>query len=528
MAFLTHIRLRKYIKQHTRWLLLIALGITGIVVLIAMYDLALRMFYELRGPFTWDTPIYWAVGRGILNGLIPYHDLFETKPPGIFLLSAASFRLFGSPILGHLIEALGIPLYPFLLGWQTWKISMERKLSRNICLFCVLIASLTGILIGLYTMERSGEFQVESFGALFSLLFFFVIADERRMSALRMLLASLLLLCAVGMKEPFILTILGGAMILCSDKPKRLLRAFVVPFSLAVTIGGALMLVLGYWRSYFTIYLPELLGKQILDRGLMWSNLSAWQIIFRDLQGYVPGFGLLIGAAIVTFLLRPLPKGKRLLIVLSRFFSIIVAIYLGVIAVAMKGDFYNHQFVFAVPIYLALMMVINRDMLRWKTASVPFRIFLAFVVGLLVWANIFQTRYDYESRLRSLQENAMVAQNVARQIDAVLVACDEQRYLFLGGNGPQPYGYTQHSPLGPIFFQFNHFLEPSRPYFRETFLHNLSSARLIIRNGEELSDLQPIVDQYITAHFSSQPWSCASALTARKYSGYEFLYRRTP
>lgn len=42
-----------------------------------------------------DVLLYFAAGRGILNGLSPYIDIFETKPPGMFLLSALSLRVTG-------------------------------------------------------------------------------------------------------------------------------------------------------------------------------------------------------------------------------------------------------------------------------------------------------------------------------------------------------------------------------------------------------------------------------------------------
>jgi len=37
-------------------------------VIYAFVQLCLRVNYELAGVYTWDTTIYWAVGRG--NGLI--------------------------------------------------------------------------------------------------------------------------------------------------------------------------------------------------------------------------------------------------------------------------------------------------------------------------------------------------------------------------------------------------------------------------------------------------------------------------
>src|SRR3989344_2498866 len=78
-----------------------------------------RLIYELRMPFTWDTTLYIAVGRGILNGLTPYADLYENKPPGIFLMSALSLWLTGGRVLGSVFQTIAIVGIPIMLALVT-------------------------------------------------------------------------------------------------------------------------------------------------------------------------------------------------------------------------------------------------------------------------------------------------------------------------------------------------------------------------------------------------------------------------
>ena len=61
-----------------------------LIFFIAFPHLISRLNYELEGPFTWDTPMYWTVGRAFLDGKKIYVEMFENKPPIIFLLSALS------------------------------------------------------------------------------------------------------------------------------------------------------------------------------------------------------------------------------------------------------------------------------------------------------------------------------------------------------------------------------------------------------------------------------------------------------
>jgi hypothetical protein len=224
-----------------------------------------------------------------------------------------------------------------------------------------------------------------------------------------------------------------------------------------------------------------------------------------------------------------LPTKRRRHTLLTRIVFLFSATYLGVTAVAMKGDFYNHQFVFVAPVIAALMMVFVSSLREWKATSLAFRVCALAAGCALVIATVAQPRSDYAERLRSIREQSSIAKRLARQIDSTLTACGIDRYLFLGMHGlDKPYAYTEHSPLGPNFFQFTHFLAQSRPFFRATLKDNLVSARLIVRQpgGKELNDLRPQVDAYLAGHFSQKPWPCAQRVPQENIPGYTFLYRQ--
>lgn len=63
-----------------------------------------------------DQSIYAVVGQGIVNGQMPYRDLWDFKPPGIFLVYAAADVLFGARMWGpRLLEAFGMLTTAWLL-----------------------------------------------------------------------------------------------------------------------------------------------------------------------------------------------------------------------------------------------------------------------------------------------------------------------------------------------------------------------------------------------------------------------------
>src|SRR4051812_30228144 len=72
---------------------------------------ALAALQILVFSFGRDQGIYALVGDGILHGKVPYEDLWDFKPPGIFFVYALAQGLFGKSILApRLLEVLGLVL----------------------------------------------------------------------------------------------------------------------------------------------------------------------------------------------------------------------------------------------------------------------------------------------------------------------------------------------------------------------------------------------------------------------------------
>ena len=60
-------------------------------------------------PVNVDEGIYGAVARGLLEGNIPYRDLFDNKPPLHYVWYALSFTLFGdNPVAPRILASLAL------------------------------------------------------------------------------------------------------------------------------------------------------------------------------------------------------------------------------------------------------------------------------------------------------------------------------------------------------------------------------------------------------------------------------------
>jgi hypothetical protein len=66
---------------------------TDILLIIAAIAYSLP---SIGYPFGRDQAAHFYVGREWLNGLLPYRDIFDHKPPGIHLVHAASILLLGA------------------------------------------------------------------------------------------------------------------------------------------------------------------------------------------------------------------------------------------------------------------------------------------------------------------------------------------------------------------------------------------------------------------------------------------------
>src|SRR3989344_214048 len=70
-----------------------------------------------------DAPysIFFAMGRAILNGYTPYEDIFETKPPGLFVLAALSLGILKNTSLANIVQTLLLLVTPALFTLFAWK-----------------------------------------------------------------------------------------------------------------------------------------------------------------------------------------------------------------------------------------------------------------------------------------------------------------------------------------------------------------------------------------------------------------------
>ncbi|MBT4392652.1 MAG: hypothetical protein HOG89_03110 [Candidatus Peribacter sp.] len=454
-----------------------------VAILIATAGLLSRAWFEVSsGVLHIDAQIFQTVGQGMLNGLLPYADLFETKPPGIFLLHALSLKIFGSQFLVKLLQAivlLGIPvlvLAPAIARAQG-KTNADRRLIS-------LMSLLFGVLLSLYTANQAGLGLPESYGAFAVILYFVYLITNHNSSIARSIILGILMLITVGLKEPFLFVILAGVILLQKD----LLSSFVYPLCIAIIFGLIALLALGLAVPFFQVYLPHMFGYHIAQHegSAFVHALEIWRT-FINIGAYSWWFAVVIAAVWVSVLTR----SKSVLIRWG------IASYITLLAIAIGGDFYGHHFIFAVPVYAVLW---------WKFAERSKNFW--FIVPLLVAAALLNTQLSFSDQKTLWKDDEQEMQRTAQIVDEVMNRCEWDRYLQMIVREGGPYAYTKHSPYGPVFVHYSRFLG-GNPLYQKAHIRALQDAPLILLDDLENTNLTDIAKEYLGVRYAQDAPACA-------------------
>jgi len=474
-------------------------------VIYAFVQLCLRIKYELAGAYNWDTGIYWAVGRGIVNGIAPWSGLWDIKPPGIFLLSAISYKMFGTSVFTHYAQSfvlIVIAVVPVIFHF----IFPNRSIWR------LAICALFGLAMSLYAAERAGEIQTESFGAAFGCLAVFAFAYPGFYERKKLWIAISVLgfLGACGFKEPFLLPLLGASILLCKNLKDWSYR-FLLPLAIAIVTGFLLLLVFG-WLGDFLHYIEFMQQFWINRFGSPYRRAMQFWRLWEDMNGFSWG----LGWSFVTLLLTPFVLYKNKLPGVA--VKILIAFLLTSYAVGLGGEFYGHHFIFALPFYFALMAaLLNAEKFSGNIITE------SFVLVLLIIATLNLPNLNLNQRSKGMEQARVEHTKEAMYVDAVLDRTDIKRYMYLGRNGNNIYSWTKHSPEGPYFIQYEEWIRDI-PEFKTTVLSMLMNSQVVVMGWiqQPVKDaVQPILNEY----FTLEPWDNVADIP-RPVKNYNIYFRK--
>lgn len=448
--------------------------------------LGVRLWYEAHTVYNVDTTLYWTIGHGILKGLVPYRDLYETKPPGIFLLSALSYLVTGGGGLTHATQIMSlvfVALAPLVFARRLF--TAGRATLPAMVVFGALWALV--LLLVSYVEDKGVEVQVEPHGVAGAVLYLLFIGCRGRRAFWARTLGIAL---AIGMKEPFVLAI-PAAYLVFDPTARRPLQDFWGPLATACLLGATVLLLLGWLPAYVGIYLRSMTGAHVQIFGSPWDrSLAALNMTWDDLRGYsifLPAALFFCGGAYLLAPERPtadapgheLDPTTTRDVPVRRFQGLVLGVMLAALAVGMGGHFYHHHYLVAVPFYLAgIFSLMSRldagpDVRGWVR---PALIAVTLMAVLIKWTSVA----DFQDRIGAMRLRDAAAHESAEVIDAVLDHAGVDRYLWIGPGGHVALPFTRHLPLGPLFFQQVAFFEGRYPWFVNQFRKRLAEAKVVV------------------------------------------------
>lgn len=541
----------------------------AVLLLVLATEIGTRFLYEVSGAFNGDSPVYWAVGRGLVNGYGLYRDLFDIKPPGMFLVSAFSLKTTGTMFIGHVLQGLVLALLPLTMLVPYFVRS--RAIPSECRLFGWLLWIAFAGCITLYVALHSGEFQTESFGVFFVCTYIAVaILLRDRYSILLTTGAGIAFFGGILFKEPFLIAAIVSGLLLCRTR-YDIVRMVILPCVIGLLCFALTLVVMGAFDDYTNIYLPFMTGDRTHRFGSPFSRAMLLESVGVSLWRFSPFFLLsmiflwcsalfqssrihrgdgrrsmlcilfIVGLAMLNYgaqTVRLYSSHARrwymdqspgwmfvgLIVIVCAWYALLrnvvdkktmtMRILLMVSALGasgylagLSGEFLGHHMIFVVPIYVALATRFIED-ITLSERSFPMA---GAVMGLLLILTVFMhSAMDYEKRRTEWTAEAALDNALALYIDRVLDACNEKQYLIVGETGTNVFGFTKHSPLGPIFFQQT--LINAYPPFTLAFVDQLTKAEIILAPKVLKRTSLPGVEEYVAHDFSPVPRACATSI----------------
>jgi hypothetical protein len=324
-----------------------ALTILACLVLIATY------------PWGRDQSIYGVVGHGLLHQQVPYRDLWDFKPPGIFFVYAAAEALFGQSMSAiRTLEALG------LAGTVLCMVLLAKRLQgSSLAGWCAgAIAALSQMLLDFWHTA-----QPETFGGMLTVaaLAIVVPGEQRRTSSFRAFMSGALL-GAAGLMKPQLaggLIVFGAYLLRQSSENARLerLRPLIAlggGWLTPVVACAAYFVAHGAWSDFWWTMHDFLPGYTALG----WhSDNSPLSMFHYALVEALTKFSAYIPIGVAAIWLLPSAHSREQ----EGVFLILGLVVFHAVGIAMQAKFFEYHYGATIPL-LALIAAMGWAKLWWS------------------------------------------------------------------------------------------------------------------------------------------------------------------
>jgi hypothetical protein len=294
-----------------------------------------------------DQGIYAVVGAGILEGKVPYKDLWDFKPPGIFFVYGLAQALFGKSMLAPRLLEVGA-----LLGIVMCSAELAKTFfgNRTVGYLAGAVAAIVHVELDFW---HTG--QPESFGGLFTFVGLVLATGEghRKRRYARYALVGAAFGAAALLKPP-----LGGGALVCAaylyTRERNREGSFRAGLKAVLTLGAGAVLpiaVCALWfaaRGGWGALVWTLFDFTPGYTALGWEGRRAPEMFYHALLEAFFKFSALGTAGIIAAItISPMHHRER-----EGLFLVLGVIALHVTGIAMQGKFFQYHYGATLPLVM--------------------------------------------------------------------------------------------------------------------------------------------------------------------------------
>lgn len=401
-------------------------------------------FQTYNEPFERDIASHSVIGREILNGRQLYSDLWDSKPPAIFVTYAVFNLIFGMGplavyflgVTAAIITLVGVYKVGFVFGGKSGGLWSA--------------AFWTFICSDLWLWANQPNIEVCINACLVWALYLFVIGKEDKYQVIRWITVGALFALATLYKPVAIVfaVLISVAYLCCNLNSAKAFRNSFVHVSIVAVTGAAIWFaVLGYFAITNRF---EIFYNTIFEYGSFYTKSRGGSLFSNITKGfsaekffYRPTKNLLIPAILTSLgLLVGIVKTQRKKWILL--FSFLLAAPL---AISLPGRFYPHYYqLWLIPLVIgsgsfiaSLVITVNKN----KT-SLPS--ILTGSISLFILLIMVLSQYKYSADEWSTLKYGPqfpITRKIAQDIDKIL---EPDETLYVWGINPEIYFWTKRRP----------------------------------------------------------------------------------
>lgn len=373
---------------------------TGGQLLIAATLAAFALWVHLREfsmPLRWDSQVFVVIGKYFQRGLLPYRDLWDIKPPGIFFYLAGVFS-----VLPAALWSVRVADFLLYLGAAAAYYRLCRKEAWPPL---ALMGTGAWLYFGHHPTWNVGGVYTEEYVAIFAVCA--VAAAEAWAAAGRwtfVVCSGMAAGTAFLFKQPGAVVVGPAVILVLSRRRASAVLLFIASWLLPVAAVVAFFWYRGGLNALLDNYS---MSAGFYSRSLpTWNMVSGWVALFaRELQRFLQNFRqlppLLVGSVVVGLpvcVLRP----NRLRVAAA------VWVLLDAAAVAAQANYFPHYFIQLFPSTLlvgvigAAWLLQARPSERWHFSAARFAVAAAVLAS--AWPMLRSTYAQYQPTVRRAWE----------------------------------------------------------------------------------------------------------------------------